>query len=267
MIPGLGQLYCGSVFRCLLFAFLMTVPSVVCTILLLKGQPVLGSAFIGTMVVYLGIWLWSLDDARRMALRTRPDYELKDYNRTSVYLLWAMISLGSQAGIETSVRENVIQPYKIPSDSMHPTIQRGDFVMAMPKRYRTEDPAYGDVIVFIDPETRKRYFIKRVVGLPGDTVEILNGRLLINGRELPREATDDPTLFYETSGEVRYGITIRDALADVPQQTVPASHVFTLGDHRTGSKDSRHYGPISIFSIKARAGHIYFPFSRSGPIR
>ncbi|MCP4707836.1 MAG: signal peptidase I, partial [Planctomycetes bacterium] len=184
-----------------------------------------------------------------------------------------------------------VEPFRIPTASMYPTILPGDRILANKIIYNTTDPQIGDLIVFINPENRHQKFIKRVVALAGDTVEFKDSQLVINGAPLPRQSVPESILssipaqangrllaselFYETNRSTQYKINLDQAN---PQQltpftqdllTVPPYHCFVLGDNRDDSQDSRHFGPIPMSTIVGRADHLYFPtqkFSRFGKI-
>ena len=164
------------------------------------------------------------------------------------------------------VRTFVVQAFKIPTGSMENNLLIGDhllvnkFVFA-PTTTRAEaallpiDPIRrGDIIVFKYPEEPERDFIKRVIGLPGETLELRKKRVYINEKLL-----DEPYVHFlvppddETGGDfdvrVRYGPV-----------TVPAGHYFMMGDNRDNSQDSRYWGFLPQEYIKGRALFVYFSF-------
>jgi signal peptidase I len=143
--------------------------------------------------------------------------------------------------------------------------------------YRTEPVRRGDVVVFRDPDNRSQAFFKRVVALPGDTVELRANELYVNGKQLPRQLVPDaaatapagraaPAVYVETNARARYRIRLADpgpdgptSPGDVPELTVPTAHCYVLGDNRNLSKDSRAFGPIPLADLIGRAEQIYFP--------
>ena len=170
----------------------------------------------------------------------------------------------------------------------NPTIIPNDRFLANKLAYRTEDPKKGDLVVFICPEDRHTKWIKRVVALAGDTVEIKGGELYINDQKLDRRRLPQSTIenikikgewltgdvFEETNGGARYKIFLAEAphnttAGDFPKMTVPEHHCFVLGDNRNLSRDSRHIGPILLATIIGRADYLYWPaknWSRFGKI-
>ncbi len=170
-------------------------------------------------------------------------------------------------------RTFVVQAFKIPSASMEPNLLIGDqllvnkFVFA-PTVSRAErailpvrDVRRGDVVVFKFPEDPERDFIKRVVGLPGETIEFKDRRIVVNGRPV-----EDPHAHYLPragaggSFEIAPG-DVRDHYGPV---VVPAGALFVMGDNRDNSADSRYWGFMPIRNLKGRALMIYWSWDGSG---
>ena len=158
------------------------------------------------------------------------------------------------------IRTFVVQAFKIPSGSMEPTLLVGDHILVNKFVYGVKipfvrstlvpigEPDRGDVIVFIYPVDKSKDFIKRVIGLPGDTIRIEGRRIVINGK--PYEDTHG---FYTTSS--RGGTPERPNFGPV---TVPKDSYFVLGDNRDQSYDSRFWGFVPEESIKGKAFIIYW---------
>jgi len=166
------------------------------------------------------------------------------------------------------IRTFVVQAFKIPTGSMEPNLLIGyhllvnKFVFAPGSFERallpTRDIRRGDIVVFKYPEDPERDFIKRVIGLPGDIVELRDRRVYINGKPvdepyahyLPRPA--DASLHEATSEDVRevYGPV-----------AVPADGYFMMGDNRDNSQDSRYWGFLPRDYVKGRALFIYWSFA------
>ncbi|MFH1198690.1 MAG: signal peptidase I [Candidatus Omnitrophota bacterium] len=161
------------------------------------------------------------------------------------------------------IRTFVIQAFKIPTGSMRPTLLEGDIILvnkfifgakvpfteiALPK---LRDPKRGDVIVFIYPEDPKKDFIKRLIGLPGETVEIKNGTVYIN--DMP---VMDPIFnqrFYYNRGD--FGQENKGIV-------VPKDSYFVLGDNSASSQDSRYWGFVPKSNVLGKALIIYWPLTR-----
>jgi signal peptidase I len=169
------------------------------------------------------------------------------------------------------VRTFVVQAFKIPTGSMENNLLIGDhllvnkFVFA-PTESRFERAVLpvkavhrGDVIVFKYPEEPDRDFIKRVIGLPGETLEMRDKRVYINGRRL-----DEPYVhFLEPPAELseRHEVTSFDLRERYGPVTVPADHYFVMGDNRDNSQDSRYWGFLPRDYIKGKALVIYWSYA------
>jgi len=161
------------------------------------------------------------------------------------------------------IRTFIVQAFKIPSGSMRPTLLEGDLILVNKFIYGAKIPftdkrlpafqelKRGEVIVFIYPEDPKKDFIKRLVGLPGDEVEIKKYTIYVNGQPLL-----DPVF------NQRYYYNGGDFAAEGQKITVPKGHYFVLGDNSASSKDSRYWGFVPQENILGRAFLIYWPLNR-----
>ena len=168
------------------------------------------------------------------------------------------------------VRTFVVQAFKIPTGSMEPNLLVGDhllvnkfvFAPAMSGIERMILPMReirrGDVVVFKFPEEPERDFLKRVIGLPGDTLEVRNRQVIINGS--PIEESYAHYLFPVGDDEAG-GFDVRARYGPV---TVPADHYFMMGDNRDNSQDSRYWGFLPAHYVKGRALMIYWSFEPQG---
>lgn len=129
--------------------------------------------------------------------------------------------------------------FRIEGQSMEPNLHDGEYVLIDKVSYTLRTPERGDIVVFVRPGERD--YIKRVIGLPGDTVEIRGGRVLVNG-----VALDEPYLQQPTN-------------SSYAARMVEPGHYFVMGDNRNNSSDSRSFGPISFNSIVGRAWLVYWP--------
>jgi len=160
------------------------------------------------------------------------------------------------------IRAFVVQAFKIPSASMEPTLMVGDHILVnkfiygikIPFLQKTiipvSQPERGDVIVFIYPEDESKDFIKRIIGLPGDKIEVMDNNIYINGN-----LYDDKHAYFSSTGnsqtfsagEQRFSIC-----------TVPEGKLFVMGDNRDHSYDSRFWGFVPMNSVKGKAFIIYW---------
>lgn len=163
------------------------------------------------------------------------------------------------------IRTFVVQAFKIPSGSMEPTLEIGDHILVnkfiygikIPftslRLFPLEKPKRGDVVVFIYPLDPSKDFIKRVVAVEGDTVQIINKKLIINGAEVP-----DPHAVYKDDTIFPAEVQKRDNFGPV---TVPKGCLFVLGDNRDRSLDSRFWGFVPIEDLRGKAFIIYWSWN------
>jgi len=137
--------------------------------------------------------------------------------------------------------DSVIARVRVVNISMLPTLQPGEFLMVNKLAYRFSDVERGDIIVFHYPQNPAEDFIKRIIGVPGDTVSVMKGTVYING-----QAVDEPYI----SAPPNY----------TGQWTIPEDNVFVLGDNRNQSSDSHQWGNVPLQNIVGRALVIYWPF-------
>ncbi len=191
---------------------------------------------------------------------------------TSQYL--SLISLS--VAIALFLKWSLVSVYRIPSKSMSPTFVPGDFVIVNKSAYGFKftpvseplggnAPSIGDIVLLKLNENSSTYYIKRVVGKPGDSVEIKNGLLFINGKELVSEKSQMPpessALFedFTESYEGRMWSILRSqefTKKNFGPLSIPAGQFFVLGDNRDSTEDSRQWGPVAAGLIKGRVGLI-----------
>jgi signal peptidase I len=172
------------------------------------------------------------------------------------------------------IRTFVVQAFKIPTGSMEPNLLIGDHLLvnkviyspstlALEDRVLAKKPVQrGHVVVFKFPEDPTRDFIKRVIGLPGETVEIRDKTVFINGQALeePYAHFLEPPLHRE---DPEYGLRSEDVRDNWGPKVVPAGHLFVLGDNRDNSRDSRFWGFLPRDQVKGRALLVYWSYEAS----
>jgi len=158
----------------------------------------------------------------------------------------------------------VVKPYRIPSTSMEPTLMVGDRVLVNRLVYHFRSVRRGDIVVFKWPRNRKIVFVKRAIGLPGDTLSLSDGHLYVNGvmqTESYVARQDGQPLPTLAASDMGGSLAVKGWSLQEPYK-VPAGHYFMMGDNRAVSDDSRVWGPISKSDIIGAAFFIYWPLGR-----
>lgn len=153
------------------------------------------------------------------------------------------------------LRTFVFQSYRIPSGSMEDTIMTGDQVFAEKISYYLGEPEPGDIVTFDDPEVPSRTLIKRVIATAGQTIDLVDGSVYVDGQVLDEPYTD---------GKPTYPLESVTGAQIVYPYTVPAGEIWVMGDNRTNSSDSRYFGSIPVSSVSAKAVFRYWPLDSIG---
>lgn len=269
VLTGLGQIYAGRTKRGVAFLSASLVASILAIVYYLHQSTRIHLPHLILLIpLAVGFTLFVPIDAYfcTKAWNTQQHLQRKIATGKRILLIVGILFLlfvfnPSQlvaVGAAQYMRGNVVQPFKIPSsDAMRPTLVKGDRVLVDKAIYRRSAPQRGDVIVFKYPDDPKRPFIKRLVGLPGDTVEIKDERLVINGSALQASAGHWAAIPYYNQG--KYGEKGQEV-------TVPADQFFVLGDNSASSHDSRFWGFVPKQNLIGKAYKIFWPPDRSGPL-
>jgi signal peptidase I len=251
----LGHVYVGKPLRGVVVAFAMTIVSVFA--LLISLRP-LGRITIVLMVLILLIgYVVPIVDAAILARREGKDYILKWYNRWYMYLLvfGIVVLLGNT--IQPMLRGHLVEAYKLPSGAMTPTLLVGDHILADKTVYNFHSPQRFDVVVFEFPEDPQKIFVFRVIGLPGETIEMRHRKVFINGTEL-----SEPHAYFSESNNDDNGST-QESFGPL---VVPGRQYFVLGDNRNRSYDSRFWGAVDRDKIYGLVRLVYFSWDYENTI-
>ncbi len=167
------------------------------------------------------------------------------------------------------IRTFIVQAFKIPSGSMLETLQIGDQILVNKFIYGVKipftggktlipvkDPERGDIVVFVYPEDHTKDFIKRVVAVAGDTVEIKNKQLYVNDKKVVNE----PYAEHKDNRVIPANFSTRD---NMEKKTVPDHKLFVMGDNRDNSHDSRFWGFVDLNAVKGEAFMIYWSWNKT----
>lgn len=189
----------------------------------------------------------TLDDAYEEDLREEgPAEKPVSFVRWLGELL-AMVALAFL--LATGIRTFIVQPYVVPTGSMVPTIEIQDRIIANKFIYRFDEPAPGDIVVLDDPTGNVDTLVKRVIAVGGQTVDLQDGRVVVDGVVLEEPYT--------------HGLPSDPMTQEMPY-AVPEGSVWLMGDARTNSADSRVFGAVPLSDIRGKAFVCYWPIDRIG---
>lgn len=216
--------------------------------------------------------------------------EDEDYIEESIWFwLWELfITWGPALLVVLVIRSVIAEPFRIPSGSMVPTLEIGDYILVNKFSYgfrvpftpiqmfKTGEIKRGDIIVFKYPEDPKLDYIKRVVGLPGDEIMVRDNLIYVNGERQERKylerydfvddtcEVESSKMFEEDISGVKHNILTSSLysspLANFGPHEIPPHNVFVMGDNRDNSSDSRRWGEVPIENIKGRALLIWLSY-------
>ncbi len=172
-------------------------------------------------------------------------------NRSVGFLVELIEVLAISLAIIIPIRYFLVQPFYVKGASMEPNFYDHEYLLIDEISYRFHPPQRGDIIVFRYPRDPKQYFIKRVIGLPGETVEIASGKVKIYNQAHPNGQVLDEKIYLD-----------QDQTATTETITLKADEYFVLGDNRAASMDSRYFGPIKREAIIGRVWVRGYPIDR-----
>jgi signal peptidase I len=232
------------------------------------------SVLIVPLVVLLGAWIFVLVRAAKAARQAPQPYTLQPYNRWYWYLLAVTINLFIwQPGVVRLMRSGLMQAFRIPSAAMEPTLLVGDFIFVSTLS-SARHVTHKDIVVVHAPGDDRLSIVKRVVGMPGDTLAMSNGSLIRNGRLV----TEPFSQTLDSAGATKQDLgagrawhvahlversfslrrTYRPDMRNWGPIIVPADSIFVLGDNRDNSYDSRFYGAVGIDRVVGKPMTVYF---------
>lgn len=250
---GLGHLYAGKPKRGLILLGIEYCLLLVMGFFAITFTVQLVSLLLAVMIG-LSFTILCVVDAVQIAKEKKENYELAKYNRWFVYVgYYLVLGLGVSSFASEAVKQKFIKAYKLPSAAMEPTLLVGDHIL-VDQRKSAREPHRWDLVIFEYPEDPTKDFIKRVVAIGGDTVEIRSKHLFINGAPVT-----EPYVAHNETNIIPASENPRDNLAP---RVVPAGSYFMMGDNRDRSYDSRFWGFVPKDKVKGTVKSVYWSWNK-----
>ena len=170
-----------------------------------------------------------------------PETLLVKPKRSKIWLFAEnVLYIGCAVGLALLIQAFVVRPFIVSGNSMDPSIKNSQYLIIDEVSYKFHTPERGDVIVFKAPPEPEKYYIKRIIGLPGDKVKIVGSQITIYNTEYPEGL------------KLKEDFITHEKLDDI-EMTVPMGQYYVMGDNRSGSYDSRSWGTLPKANIRGRA--------------
>ena len=258
VLPGWGQMYAGRILRGIIFLLAVVVPPAGLAAYLLKPQVKINQYMLVPFAACLALFLYSLVDTWLCVRRYNAANGLapKPSPVKAGLLIAAILIIAVQyALVPGFVGKSLLRSYTALPDTMAPTVYEGEKVLIDLTAYKARQPARGDIALMAMSADQGKLHLLRIVGMPGETVEIRDQTLLINGQPL-RDSWSLRRRYYNQGKVAKKKAVI----------TVPADSYFVLGDYSATSQDSRHLGCVQKENLVGRAFKKIYPYDRSGSI-
>ena len=171
--------------------------------------------------------------------------DLKKKSRVKYFIVDFVETIIIALVLALLIRKFIIQTSLVPTGSMIPTLNIRDRLFVNKFIYRFKEPKRGDIVVFSSPHADGKDYVKRCIGLPGDTVQLIKGKVYIDDKQL-----------------ILGGVTIQEDYSFTDAIKIPEHHYFMLGDNRGNSQDSRYWGFVPKKDILGKALFTFWPISR-----
>ncbi len=273
LLPGLGQIYNGEVSKgiSLFLIFAFSIPAF--SWLALHGpQSIFWLIVLGGATSALSMYVLCCVDAYRRAQLIGENYTVGPYNKAYVYLsvlLFGYFFVLNQ--LVTYTKDHMVALYYIPSVSMSPSLDKGDYfftdksINAIGSKRNVKR---GDVAIFVYPNDRTTIYVKRIIGLPGDQIEIKGNDVSVNGHSLVSSISEEnghKIVSEKSESGQNYKVQWKlDTPAEAFSLSVPNGQVFVLGDNRNEAYDSRKFGTVPLTDVVGLAKQIWFSVGESG---
>ena len=252
--PGLGHLYCGSWAKAINY-YLLSKLIILTIIALLLWLPIAKINVLLAFMVIIGFYVYLIRNALLLAKQEEDTYRLRPFNRWYVYILiLALVWTGENVFFNDFIRNSLAKTFRFPTASMMPTLFVGDHIITNNMIYHFKEPERNELITFPYPEDESKIFLKRIIGIPGDIVEMKNKVLFLNGAEIK----DDEYTQHVDRKIIDGNTNPRDNFGPL---TVPSDSFFVLGDNREQSLDSRFWGFVKREKVLGKVSVIYWSWN------
>ena len=257
LAPGLGQIYNTELKKGIVLQVLVQLAGIALYIItpnILKYLIVFSILIILLLSIAVGFHVYAMVDGYRVA-KQKDSVQLRAYNKWYIYVLILALFWGIGA---CNGKLSGWKPYKMVGSSMEPTLLNGDRLLVKTNAYSSKvQPKRGDVIVFVFPEDTSKDFMKRVIAIPGDKVEIRDRVIILNGKPLVEEYVN-----FTGDNNTIVGDAVRK-MDNMPEKLIPDNKYYVLGDNRDKSYDSRLWGFVDQNALIGKAILIYFSSDRN----
>lgn len=248
---GLGQIYNGQLKKGL---FVILIGYCYVPLFYFVASHGLSILTLFTMATVAAVYyIFVVTDSIVVAKRRGTDYTPKKYNNIYIYVGILIFFVVVNHFLTGYIKNNVIEAFKFPTASMAPTLQIGDHIL-VDRSSKARNPKRGDIIVFEYPKDPEKNFLKRVVAIGGDRVEMRDAILYVNGNVISEPYLKQPDLDNSSKPS---------SLSNYSEVVVPNNAYFVLGDNRDKSQDSRYFGFIEQDKIKGIAQSIYWSWDKT----
>lgn len=250
---GLGQIACGKIKRGVVLYILSQILFIAAVFIAIRPFPPFN--IIAAGLIFLSVFLFVIIDSILIAKNPDNTLKLKPLIGYSLLIFITIVDSSLvEPVIKKTIKDNYVQTFKIPSGSMIPSLLIGDHILVNKQAYKNNGPKRGDIIAFDLPEDASRTFLRRVVGVDGDVIEIKNRQLYVNGKKYNEN--------YIIYTDTRSPSENREPIDYYGPVTVPKGSFFVLGDNRNNSYDSRYWGFLASEKIKGKTATIYWSWDK-----
>lgn len=250
---GLGHVYSGKAQKGAILYFGQYAVLIACMAILFVHPSL--SVLCLSILFSLMYFIYALADAVNLSKQNRSAYPLKPYNRWYVYAAIVIAcSFIIQPALLNTLKHYIMQAYQIPADSLKPTLLAGDRILAKTGLSIKSGIQKGDLVIFPYPIDPSHDFIKRVVAVGGETIEIRDKKVFINGEEAV-----EPYIVHSDTIIASGSSARRD---NMPPVRIPDDALFVMGDNRDNSHDSRFWGFVKESAVTGKAAIIYWSWDR-----